>query len=1327
MISSGARNPIGTEYAFTTRGAREAAAEAVAADRKIRSSAETTGRTLKEQQAAQVRLLREQGLSYTKIAKEMGFSASKARALAQTQVTAAKESTAAINRTEAAMRGQAATSRRTSASVARDHRGILSSWGSMTKRIVGYGAAIGSAYLGFSQAKTAITNTQALAKQTSFLARQTGLEVKAASQWAAVTKVRGIEGKALNTVFATLAKNQGAATRGGITQIAMFRQLGITQSELKDIGNDYNALLGAMADGLRDAESGSGRMEAASRLLGRGFQTLEPLLKGGREELEKTLGAADEMGATFTEKTLPAQLDLVDAQRKLKLAGIGVQLAFTKAITPALLDAADEATHLAQVFNDPNLTPREKFEEFKKSISNLIDPEAIARDVGAAAPGVIREAGELALDFGKSFLNAFVDADIGTKLTVALFAGMKLNGLGALRAVSGGGAAATAAAGGGGLLASLKGKPGFKGVAANAGKAGVIGYAAIEIIPRVVDRLADATDPGNKKSFLEEMAANAQLLIPGFDGVITSAEDLQQAIAQLGSIGTKTAGELGRVFVTDLKRDFQLASDFSKDGVKSLLSEIDRLPPGMREAAEQGAQDMIDNLHRAGVISAKQAERAKVQISNSFSKLATNTKKSTAGVGAGALGMARQISLAGIDSTVSLAKLSKAADKAGGSIGASMKNAAKATRQSILVIERAVNAALSGLGAKEVGLSVGKALVDGGKGEKKARGGWLRGSGRQDTVPIMAAPGEAILNRHQQKPVEHALRSTYGIGLHELFSRERRPHYMAQGGYVQGAIPPTNPATRAFAQKMFARGFNVTNALRNYGGTYHQAGAALDFGDSVNDLRALHKVTAPMSGSFAEYFGPSYVGMSGPGGVLDHEDHIHIVILKAIGQIAGKASGQGAAGAAVAAKLARVLIKGPNGALKDLVQGGADKVHAAANAYLARQTPKAKLAGGAMKGLGKVSGGSPLAIGQRMAASAGWTGGEWSALRELWNRESGWNPRAENPSSGAYGIPQSLPASKMASAGSDWRTNPATQIRWGIGYIKDRYGSPTAALSFHDSHNWYARGGKVKDAGWFGAGGQFVADRPTVFGAGERPGQPELVTVQRMAKGGFSAEAAGFPTGGIKSGSAKEILSTLAQVSLNESGIERLVDKLGKEVNGMLFADLLKLIRRSGKHLKDVNRKMADQYQAAIDSLETTALGKADRRFGRASFKLERLGLQQQLAGTFDDAASGKARGAFITENIVPAIQAQIDAERVALENERRKPKRKKDRDEIEERKARVQELILEKMQAEIDAREANTAAVEEQTDALKEFSGSTSFGFQGQGFTDLINVGVGA
>jgi len=99
--------------------------------------------------------------------------------------------------------------------------------------------------------------------------------------------------------------------------------------------------------------------------------------------------------------------------------------------------------------------------------------------------------------------------------------------------------------------------------------------------------------------------------------------------------------------------------------------------------------------------------------------------------------------------------------------------------------------------------------------------------------------------------------------------------------------------------------------------------------------------------------------------------------------------------------------------------------------------------------------GSNRRIGKRLAEAHGWTGVQWDCLNNLWQKESGWSTRSSNSSGSAWGIPQALPGSKMKSAGSDWRTNPATQITWGIGYIEHRYRFACNAWAHWQSHNWY--------------------------------------------------------------------------------------------------------------------------------------------------------------------------------------------------------------------------------------------------------------------------------
>jgi hypothetical protein len=98
--------------------------------------------------------------------------------------------------------------------------------------------------------------------------------------------------------------------------------------------------------------------------------------------------------------------------------------------------------------------------------------------------------------------------------------------------------------------------------------------------------------------------------------------------------------------------------------------------------------------------------------------------------------------------------------------------------------------------------------------------------------------------------------------------------------------------------------------------------------------------------------------------------------------------------------------------------------------------------------------GSPQQIAEAMLGSFGWSSSQFACLDPLWARESGWSVTAENPS-GAYGIPQALPGSKMASAGADWQTSAATQIEWGLGYIKGIYGSPCAAWDHEQATGWY--------------------------------------------------------------------------------------------------------------------------------------------------------------------------------------------------------------------------------------------------------------------------------
>jgi hypothetical protein len=125
---------------------------------------------------------------------------------------------------------------------------------------------------------------------------------------------------------------------------------------------------------------------------------------------------------------------------------------------------------------------------------------------------------------------------------------------------------------------------------------------------------------------------------------------------------------------------------------------------------------------------------------------------------------------------------------------------------------------------------------------------------------------------------------------------------------------------------------------------------------------------------------------------------------------------------------------------------------AARTAELAARKRAAELA--ASKAASAASG-SPRQIAQAMLGSFGWSSSQFSCLDPLWEHESRWSVTAANPGSGAFGIPQALPGSRMASAGPDWQASAATQITWGLRYIRDTYGSPCAAWSYEQAVGWY--------------------------------------------------------------------------------------------------------------------------------------------------------------------------------------------------------------------------------------------------------------------------------
>ena len=146
-----------------------------------------------------------------------------------------------------------------------------------------------------------------------------------------------------------------------------------------------------------------------------------------------------------------------------------------------------------------------------------------------------------------------------------------------------------------------------------------------------------------------------------------------------------------------------------------------------------------------------------------------------------------------------------------------------------------------------------------------------------------------------------------------------------------------------------------------------------------------------------------------------------------------------------------VVAPGQQGEKQSVTVAGEYSNGASRDAFEVSQTKVAASA----PAVGTPDPGTAQAIAYAMLQSMGMGDEQYSCLVALWDRESHWNIYASNSSSGAYGIPQALPGDKMASAGADWATNPATQITWGLGYIVDRYTNPCGAWAHSEDVGWY--------------------------------------------------------------------------------------------------------------------------------------------------------------------------------------------------------------------------------------------------------------------------------
>ncbi len=283
-----------------------------------------------------------------------------------------------------------------------------------TAAIAAGGAA--AAYLSIAQARAAITTTQELALATSGLNRNLGLATTEASRWAAVTRARGIDSKTLTMSFTSLSRAIEGVGEGSESALRPFQALGISQKELTATGGNFSKQVLLIADALGEAEGSSTRQASAAKLLGRGYRDLLPMFTEGSKGLQEQLRWADEFGATMGKDTVDAMADFTTAQRKSRVAMMGLQITFAKFATPYLTDALTYVQDFTRVLNDPSLTKAQKLSVIRQRFRDLADDIlGVLSDLG---PEIAQSAGELGVIAARAIAKAFVETGFLGKVAI---------------------------------------------------------------------------------------------------------------------------------------------------------------------------------------------------------------------------------------------------------------------------------------------------------------------------------------------------------------------------------------------------------------------------------------------------------------------------------------------------------------------------------------------------------------------------------------------------------------------------------------------------------------------------------------------------------------------------------------------------------------------------------------------------------------------------------------------------------------------------------------------------------------------------------------------
>ncbi len=616
--------------------------------------------------------------------------------------------------------------------------------GKRIAKAIGGALVVGGA---ISEAKKSINLVKTLAKDTKALSRVTGMDERQSSRWIATMRARGVEAGKLQVSFTALSRQILAAQNGSEAAIGVFNDLGVSLDTIER-GNTQE-VLGDISDAFAKMPDGPKKTAFAAKLFGRSFKDLFPIINDGKASMEDALAVADKYGNTLSKKQVKAALLAVKAQREFGMATDGLRIQLGSALMPAITSAAAGAAQF---------------------VSDLRSGEGPIGRVGKAVGAFARDLKSLVVPAVKAIRDGIASLPGPIKSVAAVAAG-----LGLVFAATGPVGLAVAAIAGGAVLIKRNWEtigPIFDSVA-NAVKS-AFGVAS-EWVQQAIGNVVRWLDLGGGKagdfskaiSNVFNLAKTAvqtfakvyawvftSIVLPVVKRVLPGVQQIVKGfVTQIGGIIKVFSG----IFTGDFGKAFEGVKQIFKGQFIALF--------GIVRAATAPLRQVVSKLFRTFVSAVKGTGKA---LYSAGKFVVTKLVDGAGAAGKLLLNIGKKLG----------GKLKEAFLGAVSGIGKAVRSVFSGI---VSVIKAPINAVVRFVNKLIRAFNKIPGHKDMNELGTFARGGYIGGRGLRDTQLIAAAPGEAVLNRHQQREVNSALAETGRGNLSAVFRRNRTPHYRGDG------------------------------------------------------------------------------------------------------------------------------------------------------------------------------------------------------------------------------------------------------------------------------------------------------------------------------------------------------------------------------------------------------------------------------------------------------------------------------------------------------------------------------------------------------------------